>query len=144
MTGTWWDALIGVGVALAVAWVALVATLLLARPRGALLGEALRMLPDVLRLVRRLAADRTLARGVRVRLGLLIAYLALPFDLVPDFVPVLGYADDVILVVLVLRGVVRRAGTGPVRHHWPGTAGGFAALQRVTGLDEGGGPADAR
>lgn len=104
------------------------------RPRGGLLREALRILPDVVRLVRRLAADETLPRGVRVRLGLLLAYLAMPIDLVPDFIPVLGYADDAILVTAVLRSVVRRAGVEVVRARWPGTDDGFAALCRLTGL----------
>jgi uncharacterized membrane protein YkvA (DUF1232 family) len=88
----------------------------------------------VLRLVRRLAADRTLPSGVRVRLWLLLVYLAVPFDLIPDFIPVLGYADDAIIVVAVLRGVVRRAGLEAVQAHWPGTEDGFAAVTRLAGL----------
>ncbi|MDQ7802978.1 YkvA family protein [Amycolatopsis sp. A133] len=133
MTGSsGWDLLIGVAAALVLAWAALVVALVVVRPRGGLLREALRLLPDVLRLVRRLAADRTLPRGVRIRLGLLLAYLALPIDLVPDFIPVLGYADDAIIVSAVLRSVVRRAGLDAVRAHWPGTDDGFAALVRLT------------
>jgi uncharacterized membrane protein YkvA (DUF1232 family) len=93
-----------------------------------LLREALRLLLDVLRLVRRLAADKTLPRGVRIRLALLLVYLAMPIDLIPDFIPVLGYADDAIIVTAVLRSVVRRAGLAVVRAHWPGTDDGFAAL----------------
>ena len=135
MTGSfWWDLLIGVAAAALLAWLALVVALLVARPRGSLLREALRMLPDVVRLVRRLAADRTLPRGVRVRLGLLLAYLAIPIDPIPDFIPVLGYADDAILVAAVLRSVVRHAGLDAVRAHWPGTDEGFSALVRITGL----------
>lgn len=88
----------------------------------------------MLRLVRRLAADKTLPRGVRIGLGLLLAYLAFPVDLIPDFIPVLGYADDAIIVTAVLRGVVRRAGIDAVRAHWPGTDEGFAAVARLTGL----------
>ncbi|GAA4532082.1 MULTISPECIES: YkvA family protein [Nonomuraea] len=137
MTGSWgWDLLIGIVAALLVAWLALIATLAIVRPRGGLLREALRLLPDVLRLVRRLAADPGLPRGVRVRLALLLAYLALPLDLVPDFIPVLGYADDVIVVTMVLRSVVRRAGLEAVRRHWPGTDDGLATLTRLTGLDK--------
>ena len=136
MTGSfWWDLLIGIGAALLLSWIALVVALLVARPRGGLLREALRLLPDVLRLVRRLAADSSLPRGVRIRLGLLMVYLALPIDLIPDFIPVLGYADDAIIVTAVLRGVVRRAGLDAVRAHWPGTDDGFAAVVRLTGLD---------
>jgi uncharacterized membrane protein YkvA (DUF1232 family) len=101
-----------------------------------LLHEALRLLPDVLRLVRRLSADPGLPPGVRVRLALLLAYLAFPLDLVPDFIPVLGYADDAIIVTAVLRSVVRRAGLGAVRRHWPGTPDGFTVLCRLTGLSE--------
>ncbi|GAB7036704.1 MULTISPECIES: YkvA family protein [Catenuloplanes] len=130
----WWQTLAGVAAALLLAWLGLLVALLAAKPDGARLTEALRLLPDLLRLLRRLAADRDLPRGVRVRLGLLLAYLALPFDLIPDFVPVLGYADDVIIVVAVLRSVVRRAGPEAVRRHWPGTDDGFAALSRLTGL----------
>lgn len=135
MTDTWWaDLLIGVGVTLLLAWLTLLAVLAVARPRGGLLREALRILPDLFRLIRRLAADQTLPKGVRVWLALLLAYLALPIDLVPDFIPVLGYADDAIIVTMVLRSVVRRAGLEAVRAHWPGTDDGFAALVRLTGL----------
>jgi uncharacterized membrane protein YkvA (DUF1232 family) len=112
---------------LLLAWVALIAVLMIARPRGGLLREALRLLP-------RLAADRSLPRRVRAGLALLLAYLAFPFDLVPDFIPVLGYADDAIIVAAVLRWAVRQAGIEAIRRQWPGTGDGFAALCRLTGL----------
>jgi uncharacterized membrane protein YkvA (DUF1232 family) len=127
--------LIGILAGLAVAWVALVITLLAARPRGTAIKEALRLLPDTLRLLKSLAMDRGLPQGVRVRLWLLFAYLAMPFDIIPDFVPVIGYADDAIIVVLVLRSVCRRAGAEAVQHHWQGSQEGLAALARLTGLN---------
>ena len=78
MTGSfWWDLALGVAAALLFAWLALVLALVIARPRGDLLREALRVLPDVLRLLHRLAADKSLPRGVRVQLALLLAYLAI-------------------------------------------------------------------
>jgi uncharacterized membrane protein YkvA (DUF1232 family) len=125
---------VSIGVGFALAYLALLAALLMARPKGNLLGEAMRLLPDLLRLLRRLAADSHVPRTVRVRLALLLGYLAMPFDLVPDFVPVLGYADDAIIVSLVLRSVARRAGAPMVRRHWPGTDDGLAALARLTGM----------
>ncbi|MEU4425520.1 DUF1232 domain-containing protein [Actinoplanes sp. NPDC024001] len=131
----WWaQTLIGVTAALLLVWLALIAALLIAKPEKGLLREALRLLPDVLRLLRRLAGDRDLPRGVRVRLTLLLVYLAIPIDLIPDFIPVLGYADDAIIVTAVLRSVVRRAGLDAVRAHWPGTDDGFAAVCRLAGL----------
>lgn len=121
-----------IALGLALTYVVLLGALLVARPKGNLLGEALRLLPDLLRLLPRLARDRSVRRGARVRLWLLLGYLAMPIDLVPDFVPVLGYADDAIVVSLVLRSVVRRAGAPVVRRHWPGTDHGLAALGRLT------------
>jgi uncharacterized membrane protein YkvA (DUF1232 family) len=123
-----------VALGLALTYLVLLGALLVARPKGSLLGEALRLLPDLLRLLRRLAGDAGVPRAARVRLWLLVGYLAIPIDLVPDFVPVLGYADDAIIVSLVLRSVVRRAGAPVVRRHWPGTDNGLAAVGRLTGL----------
>lgn len=135
MWGSWWlDLLLGLAAGLVLAWVALMVVLVIVRPRGGLLREALRLLPDLLRLLPRLAADRGLPRRVRAGLVLLLAYLACPFDLVPDFIPVLGYADDAIIVAAVLRWVVRQAGIDAVRRQWPGTGDGFAVLCRLAGL----------
>ena len=121
-------------IALAVAWAALAAALVIARPKGGLLKEAMRLLPDVVRLLRRLATDKAISGGVRVRLWLLFAYLAMPIDLIPDFIPIIGYADDAIIVAAVLRSVVRKAGPDAIRRNWPGTADGLAALWRLAGL----------
>jgi uncharacterized membrane protein YkvA (DUF1232 family) len=96
--------------------------------------EALRLLPDLIRLLRHLATDVCVPRGVRIGLLAVIGYLLLPIDLVPDFIPVLGYADDALIVALVLRWVVRRAGRDVLARHWPGTAEGLRAVQRLAGL----------
>jgi uncharacterized membrane protein YkvA (DUF1232 family) len=116
MTGhTWLDVIISVTAALLLSWLALVIALAIRRPKGNLLKEALRLLPDLLRLLKRLSTDRTLPTGVRIRVSLLFIYLAMPIDLIPDFVPVLGYADDAIIVVLVLRSVCRRVSLEELR-----------------------------
>jgi uncharacterized membrane protein YkvA (DUF1232 family) len=103
-------------------------------PETVSMKDALRLLPDLLRLLRRLLADRTLAVGLRIRLALLLAYLLSPIDLVPDFVPVIGYADDVIIVALVLRSVIARAGADTLQRHWPGTPEGLLLVLRLAGL----------
>ena len=138
MTSWLIDLGLGIAAALLFTWLALIVALLVVRPQGDVLREALRILPDTLRLVRRLSSDRTLPRGVRIRLWLLLAYLAFPLDLIPDIVPVIGYADDAILVTAVLRSVVRRAGIESVRAHWPGTQDGLAVLEGITGLTDAG------
>ncbi len=129
--------IIGIAVALLATWLVLVAALIVARPRGAFLKEAMRLLPDTLRMLTNLAGDRDVPRSARVRLWLLFAYLPMPFDLIPDFIPVLGYADDAIIAVMVLRSVVRRAGPEAIRRHWPGTQDGLAALGRAARLNLG-------
>ena len=118
-------------------WLVLLALLWRARPDELTARGALRLLPDVVRLVRRLAADRSLPGAVRVRLWLLLAYLLSPIDLVPDFIPVLGYADDVVVVAWALRSVVRRAGSDAVARHWPGEPAGLAVVTRLAGIPAG-------
>jgi uncharacterized membrane protein YkvA (DUF1232 family) len=126
--------LLAIAAGLAIAYLILLAALVAARPNGKLLREALRLLPDLLGMLRRLATDPSAPRAVRMRLWLLLGYLAIPIDLVPDFVPVLGYADDAIVVSLVLRSVVRRAGAPAIQRHWRGTDAGLAAVGRLAGL----------
>jgi uncharacterized membrane protein YkvA (DUF1232 family) len=75
-------------------------------------------------------------RRAKVALALLLPYLALPFDLIPDFVPVLGQLDDALLVALALAYVVRRAGPEVVRQLWPGSEAGLATLLRVATRSE--------
>lgn len=104
-------------------------------PETVAMKDALRLLPDLLRLLRRLLADKSVGAGVRVRVALLVVYLLSPIDLVPDFLPVIGYADDVIIVALVLRSVVARAGVDAVRRHWPGTPAGLEIVLRLAGLE---------
>jgi uncharacterized membrane protein YkvA (DUF1232 family) len=130
--------LLAVALALATCWLVLISFLLVVRPRGLLVQEALRILPDTLRLLRRLAGDRSLPVGVRVRLWLLFVYLAIPVDLIPDFVPVIGYVDDVVIVAAVLRSVVRRAGFDAIERHWSGTDDGLRAVSRLAGIGHGG------
>ncbi|WP_298457280.1 YkvA family protein [uncultured Cellulomonas sp.] len=136
MDGSWWAPVVGVVAGVLLLWLALLAVLWRYRPDDLGVRDALRLLPDVVRLVRRLAADPAVPRGVRVRLWLLLGYLALPFDLVPDVVPVLGYADDAVVVALALRSVVRHAGPGALDRHWPGTGAGLAAVRRLAGVTD--------
>jgi len=125
---------VSLGVAVAVIWLALLLTLMGTKPEIGTVREAARIMPDSERLIHRLATDNDLQRGIRLRLWLLLGYLALPLDLVPDFIPVIGYADDVLITSLVLRSVIKRAGTDKVQSQWPGTPEGLNALARLCRL----------
>jgi uncharacterized membrane protein YkvA (DUF1232 family) len=130
----WWSIALGVLGGLIVVWLVLVAALWFAKPDDVGLRDVARLLPDLLRLLKRLATDPAAPRGVRIRVAALLVYLALPFDLIPDFIPVIGYADDAVIVAIVLRSVARVAGSATLAEHWPGTPEGLGALLRLCGL----------
>ncbi|GAB3217562.1 YkvA family protein [Mycolicibacterium hippocampi] len=132
-----WSLVFGVIAGLAMCWLALAVALWRAKPADLGPREIARLLPDLLRLIKRLATDPTMPKGVHIRIALLTGYLALPFDLIPDFIPVLGYADDALVVALVLRSVTRRAGPEALTEHWPGSPQGLDAVRRLCRLPVG-------
>jgi uncharacterized membrane protein YkvA (DUF1232 family) len=96
-------------------------------------GEAralARFVPDCLLLFRRLLADGRVPRARKLALVLMLGYLALPIDLIPDFIPVAGQLDDAILVALTLRFVLHGSGRELVDEHWPGPPEGLAVIRR--------------
>jgi len=125
--------ILAVGASIVAIWVLLLLVLWVVRPRDVGLGALVAIVPDVLRLVRDLIADRSTPRVVRVALVGLLAWLISPIDLIPEFVPVLGPLDDVIVAVLVLRYVRRRLGSAELRRQWRGSEAGFALLGRLIG-----------
>jgi uncharacterized membrane protein YkvA (DUF1232 family) len=135
MWSQWWAIPLGILAGLTLLWVVFAVALWIAKPDDYAVRDAVRLLPDLVRLIKRLAADPDTPRGVRVRLALLLGYLALPIDLIPDFIPILGYADDAIVVAVVLRSATRAAGADALDKHWPGTADGLAALKRLCRLN---------
>lgn len=126
----WWQwLLIAAGIAAAL-YVVFIVWLLVAERRQdarALAG----FIPDCVVLFRRLLRDDLVPRRSKLLLGALIAYLAMPFDLVPDFIPVAGQLDDAIIVAIVLRTVLRAGGPDLLREHWPGPAASLNVLMRL-------------
>jgi uncharacterized membrane protein YkvA (DUF1232 family) len=123
-----------VAAVLVVMWVAFVVFVWIIRPDDTSLSDATRLLPDTLRLVRRLSIDRTIPRSTRWWIWALLIYLASPLDLVPDFVPVVGFADDAIVTSFVLRHVIARSGPAKLVQHWPGSPEGLSTLTRLLRL----------
>jgi uncharacterized membrane protein YkvA (DUF1232 family) len=116
---------------LAFVWLLLLVLLLAMRPDKQTAKAAIRGLPDTITLARRLTTDRRVPRSARLFVGFLLLYLISPIDLIPDFIPVVGWIDDLVVTALVLHYLVRRAGIEVVTEHWPGTAEGLDALLRL-------------
>ncbi len=132
----WAIILLSVAGGILLLWIALLALLWVQQRRAGNevdWREIVRLVPDVVRLIRRLAADPQVPRGTRWWLLGLLGYLLLPIDLVPDFLPVIGFADDAIVVAIVLRFAIRHAGMDAVERHWPGTPAGLRTVLSLTG-----------
>ena len=78
----------------------------------------------------RLVSDPALPRGVKIALAAAVVYLASPIDLIPDFIPVLGYVDDLLVAAIVLDGVLNFVDREVVLRYWPGTVRSLDALAR--------------
>ena len=127
------DILAAVILALVAAWLALIVVLWLVRPRDVSAREIVRVVPDIVRLARNLIGDPSTPTGVRAALVILLVWLISPIDLIPEFIPLVGPIDDVIVTVVVLRYVRRRLGGDVLLRRWPGTADGFRVLSSLTG-----------
>ncbi len=129
LTPTQW-LILGVGVTVVVYATAVLALVFVGRRSDAraLAG----FIPDCLVLVKRLLGDARVPRRRKLLLLLLVGYLAMPIDLVPDFMPVAGQLDDAILVALVLRAVLRAGGEDLLREHWRGPPRSLELVRRMT------------
>jgi len=127
-------ALVGLAVALAAAWIVLAVVVLALRTPGQSTGAMLRVFPDAFRLTFALYRDRELPSSVRWRLRIAVLYNIQPINLIPDFIPVIGFADNVVVLAWALRSTVRIAGAPAVDSHWRGTPASLAALYRALRL----------
>ena len=127
------DVLVRIVVALVIVWALLLVLFWALRPKGVPVRELLGLIPDVLRLLRSVIGDRSAPLDVRLVLVGLVAWILSPIDLIPEFIPVLGPLDDVVVAVVAMRYVRRRVGIEDLRRRWTGTDDGFALLTRVIG-----------
>ena len=100
----------------------------------ALAREAAVFVPDVVRLMREVAKDPRVSRRVKVEAGIAAAYLVVPIDVIPDFIPVLGQLDDIAVAGWALRRLLLGAGEGILREHWTGTDRGLEVLLQIASI----------
>lgn len=125
--------LLGIVAGLIALWLALLILFWALRPKGVPAREIVGVIPDVLRLLRSLIADSSAPADVRLILVGVFAWILSPIDLIPEFIPILGPLDDVVVGVVAMRYVRRRVGLDDLRARWAGTPEGFELLVRVIG-----------
>jgi uncharacterized membrane protein YkvA (DUF1232 family) len=128
----------GIALLAALALYAAFVLALLAAGRRAQARALAGFVPDCAILCRRLIGDARVPRGYKLALGAMVAYLLAPVDLVPDYIPVAGQLDDALLLALVLRAVLRRAGPDVIAAHWPGSARSCEVILRLAGVSASG------
>jgi uncharacterized membrane protein YkvA (DUF1232 family) len=124
---------IGVGLSIVALWALVLVILWLSRPKGVPVREMVGVVPDVLRLLRSLITDGSVPLDVRIVLVGLLLWIVSPIDLIPEFIPVLGPLDDVLVAVVAMRYVRHRLGVDELLRRWSGSVNGFAVLTRVIG-----------
>jgi uncharacterized membrane protein YkvA (DUF1232 family) len=128
--------LVGVVATLATACVVMTAAAMVAVRRGAEPSDVAAFIPGVARLLFRLLRDRSIPLRIRARILIAVAYNAQPINLIPDFVPVIGFADNVIVTAWALRSTVRGVGREVVADNWSGSPAGLVMVFRLAGLEE--------
>ena len=127
--------LIACAVGIAASWVLLIVALAISGRRlNQSLQDVMRMLPNALRLLVAILRDRAVPRRVRWQAAAALAYAGQPFNLIPDWIPVVGYADNVVVISWALRSAVRSSGDEVVSRHWRGTEQELAVLYRALRL----------
>lgn len=124
---------VGILLGIAALWAALLLVFWWLRPKGVSTRELLRIIPDALRLIRGLIVDSSTPLDVRIVLVGLLVWIISPIDLIPEFIPVIGPLDDVVVAVVAMRYVRRRLGSDELRRRWSGSADGYSLLERVIG-----------
>lgn len=123
--------LIGLGITLAVIVASWGLLILLAKrlPPG-LLRDLAAFIPDCVTTVRRLRKDPRVPRRAKIAVIVAGLWVASPIDLIPEFIPVLGPLDDIVVVALALRYAGRQVPRDVLMAAWPGEP---RVLQRLLG-----------
>lgn len=99
-----------------------------------LMQDAVMVVPNLVKLVGRLLSDPRVPRRSKIALGAAAAYVASPIDLVPEVIPVIGWADDVIILMMAIDGLISRSGPEVVEEHWDGPVDLLSLIEDILGL----------
>jgi uncharacterized membrane protein YkvA (DUF1232 family) len=99
-----------------------------------LMTDAVLMMPNIIKLVGRLLRDPRVPRRAKITLGLALAYVVSPIDLIPEVIPVIGWADDVVIVLFAIDSLIERSGHDIVQEHWDGPGDLLALVRDVVGI----------
>jgi uncharacterized membrane protein YkvA (DUF1232 family) len=114
-------------------WALAILFIWLHRPTREHAVAAARLVPQIAAMGARVAADGATPRSAKVALAVLVVWLASPIDLIPEFIPIIGPLDDIVVAAIILRWVGRRVGPDGLRRHWTGSDEGFALVLRLIG-----------
>ncbi|MCF7858079.1 MAG: DUF1232 domain-containing protein [Candidatus Cloacimonetes bacterium] len=93
-------------------------------------------LPDFFVLLCRLAVDKRVSKNQKFLVAGIIAYVISPIDIIPDFIPFIGYVDDLVLVVFGLNIILNELDKAIVLEHWSGDEDVLKLLQKITYIAE--------
>jgi uncharacterized membrane protein YkvA (DUF1232 family) len=99
-----------------------------------LVTDAVLMMPNIIKLIGRLLRDPRVPRRAKITLGLAAAYVASPIDLIPEVIPVIGWADDVLVLMFAIDSLIERAGNEVVEELWDGPGDLLSLVRDVVGL----------
>lgn len=102
-----------------------------------LIQDTVLIVPNIVKLVGRLLADPRVPRRSKIALGAAAAYVASPIDLVPDIIPVVGWADDILFLLMAIDGLITRSGPEIVEEHWDGPVDLLKLIEDVLSLARG-------
>jgi uncharacterized membrane protein YkvA (DUF1232 family) len=102
-----------------------------------LIQDTILIVPNIVKLVGRLLADPRVPRRSKIALGAAAAYVASPIDLVPDIIPVVGWADDILFLLMAIDGLISRSGKEIVEEHWDGPVDLLTLIEDVLSLARG-------
>lgn len=83
-------------------------------------SDFIMFIPDLIALICRLIKEKRVPKKTRIALGLSFGYTVLPFDLIPDKIPVLGQLDELAVILFALERIMSDVDTNVLLENWQG------------------------